>query len=179
MPRLFIALRPPESVRDLLIDTMEALDGARWQDDEQLHLTLRFVGEIDRHQAEDVADALSLVPMQPFDVVLSGVGHFERKGRPHAIWARAEPSPELSALRGDVERACRSAGLAPETRAFHPHVTIARLNSHTAPIGAWLARHGTLRASWRAAKFGLFESHLSRSGARYELIETYPSRYRD
>lgn len=175
MHRLFIALRPPEPVRDVLIDTMEALDGARWQDDEQLHLTLRFVGEVEAPQAQDLAAALSRVPMEPFRVELSGLGHFERKGVPHAIWARVTPTPELAALRKSVERACRAAGLPPETRAFLPHVTIARLNRSTAPIGEWLARHGTLRASWQADGFGLFESRLSRAGATYEEIVHYPA----
>jgi len=174
MPRLFVALRPPEPVRDALIDTMEALDGARWQDDEQLHLTLRFAGEVERRTAEDLAGALSRVEMDPFDVELTGVGHFERKGRPHAVWAHALPSPALAALQKSIERACRAAGLPPERRAFHPHVTIARLNRSTAPIGAWLARHGTLRASWRADTFGLYQSHLTHSGSLYELVERYP-----
>ena len=173
MHRLFVALRPPDHVRDALIDTMEALEGARWQDDEQLHLTLRFVGEVDRTQAEDLAGALARVRMKQFQVEIAGVGHFERKGVPHAIWARVLPSPELAALQKSVERACISAGLAAETRAFFPHVTIARLGRGTAPIGEWLARHGTLRQSWQADGFSLFESHLSRSGALYEEIEHF------
>ena len=176
MPRLFIALTPPEPVRDALIDTMEALDNARWQDDEQLHLTLRFVGEVDRRQAEDLAAALLRIAFGPFSVMLSGVGHFARKGIPTAIHAVALPSPELLALRRQVERACLAAGLPPETRAFTPHVTIARLNRSAAPIGAWLARHGTLRASWRAEAFALFESRLGRSGASYEEVVRYAAR---
>ena len=178
MPRLFIALRPPEPVRDALIDTMEALDGARWQDDEQLHLTLRFVGEVEPPLAEDLADSLARLKAGPFTVDLAGVGHFARKGVPQAIWARALPSPELLALRTNVERACLAAGLPPERRAFLPHVTIARLNRGTAPIGDWLARHGTLRASWHAEAFSLFESHLGHAGASYEEIVRYRLRER-
>ena len=64
--RLFIAIRPPAVVRDALIDTMEALDGARWQDDDQLHLTLRFVGEVERAVANDLAAALEAISMPPF-----------------------------------------------------------------------------------------------------------------
>ena len=173
MPRLFVALRPPEPVRDALIDTMEALDGARWQDDEQLHLTLRFCGEVDRRTAEDLATALDRIAFAPFEIQLSGVGHFERKGRPHAIWAKALPTPPLLELHKAVERACHSAGLPPEARAFHPHVTIARLNRGTAPIGAWLARHNTLHAGWRATGFKLYQSHLSRSGSHYEPLARY------
>jgi 2'-5' RNA ligase len=112
--------------------------------------------------------------MRPFTVALSGVGHFERKGIPHAIWARVQPSAELTALQRSVEHACRAAGLPPETRAFLPHVTIARLNRSTAPIGEWLARHGTLSASWQAESFGLYQSHLTRGGSLYERIASFP-----
>lgn len=176
MPRLFVALRPPEPVRDMLVDTMEALGNARWQDDGQLHLTLRFVCEVERQTAEDLALALSRIAFAPFAVTLAGVGHFARKGVPHAIYARAEPSAPLAALRGKVERACLAAGLPPETRAFTPHVTIARLNRASAPIGAWLARHGTFRTGWIAEHFALFESHLGHASAVYEEVARYPAR---
>lgn len=173
MPRLFIALRPPEPVRDVLVDTMEALDNARWQDDEQLHLTLRFVGEVDNRQGDDLAAALACIAWRPFAVHLSGTGHFARKGQPIALHARAVASPELLGLRTSIERACIGAGLPPETRAFVPHVTIARLNRSAARVGEWLARHGTLRASWTAEAFSLFESHLSHTGAAYEEVVRY------
>lgn len=175
MPRLFIALRPPEPVRDALIDTMEALDGARWQDDEQLHLTLRFLGEVDRHAAEDLAAALARLAFRPFTVTLAGVAHFARKGRPTATHALAKPSPELLALRAAIERICIATGLPPETRAFAPHVTIARLDRSAALIGGWLARHNTLAASWTAEAFSLFESRLTPAGASYEEVVRYPA----
>ena len=57
MHRLFVALRPPVPVRDHLLDLMHGVEGARWQSDDQLHLTLRFIGEVDRHQASDIAAA--------------------------------------------------------------------------------------------------------------------------
>ena len=87
MHRLFVALAPSEPVRDALIDTMEALDGARWVDEENLHLTLRFVGEVGAHTARDLADSLARVSFRPFEVDLAGVGHFVRKGAAQAIWA--------------------------------------------------------------------------------------------
>lgn len=175
MPRLFAALRPPEPVRDALIDTMEALDNARWQADEQLHLTLRFIGEVDNRRAEDVATALSRVRTVPFPVELSGVGHFARRGMPTAIWARVAPTPELAALQRQVEHACRAAGLPPETRAFVPHVTIARLDRSAAPIGGWIARHNTLRARWLVRGFALYESRIGHAGAAYVEIERFPA----
>jgi 2'-5' RNA ligase len=93
--RLFIGIRPPAHVREALIDTMEALEGARWQDDEQLHLTMRFVGEVEREAANDLAAALASIALPSFELELEGVSHFERKGMPTAIWARVRPAPEL------------------------------------------------------------------------------------
>ena len=61
MHRLFVALRPPPDIRDALVDVMDELPGARWQDEEQVHVTLRFIGEVERHQAEDIAAALATV----------------------------------------------------------------------------------------------------------------------
>jgi RNA 2',3'-cyclic 3'-phosphodiesterase len=166
--RLFIAIRPPAEVRDKLLDTMEALEGARWQSDEQLHLTLRFVGEVERSAADDLAAALADVASPPFPLALAGVAHFERKGVPSAVWARVPLTPELEALRRKVEHACERARLGRETRRFTPHISIARLPRHTGPLPAWLARHEGLRASWQADGFTLFESHLLASGAHYE-----------
>ena len=174
MHRLFIALRPPREVRDALLDAMDGVDGARWQSDDQLHLTLRFAGELEGPQAEDLADALGRVAAPPFDLALRGVGHFERKGMPHALWAGAAPSEALEVLQRRIERACRSAGLPPETRKFTPHVTLARLNRSSGPIGGWLARHALLAPGpWRVRSFALYLSRLTPAGSEYERIEDY------
>ena len=157
MHRLFVALRPPEAIRDPLIDTMEGVEGARWQADEQLHLTLRFVGEVDRAQANDLASALEAVRAPRFALDLRSVGTFERKGRVGSLWAGVEESEPLNILQRRVERACRAAGLEPVTRKFVPHVTIARVNSSTGPIGGWRCRCGRskrfifMRAGWMQA----------------------------
>jgi len=86
--RLFVAIRPPAPVRDALIDAMEGVEGARWQDEAALHLTLRFVGEVETPGANDLAGQLSRIAWPPFELRVAGVGAFERKGSPHAIWAR-------------------------------------------------------------------------------------------
>src|SRR3569833_3237170 len=131
MHRLFVAIRPPEPIRDVLIDAMEAVEGARWQDEDQLHLTLRFVGVVERPVAIDLADALALIEWPSFGLAIAGVGAFERGGRrgggPHALWARVRESAAREGVRQKVERACESAGLPRETRRFTPHITLARL----------------------------------------------------
>lgn len=171
MHRLFVALRPPEDIRDALIDIMEGVEGARWQFDEQLHLTLRFVGEVDARAADDLANALSQVSAQPFALSIRGVGTFETKGRVTSLWAGVEPCEPLAILQRRVERACQRAGLEPVTRKFTPHVTLARTNASTGPIGGWLAEHGRLALPpWQVDAFHLYESRLEPGGAHYKPV---------
>src|SRR3546814_8538900 len=92
--RLFVALRPPRPVRTALIAAMHGIAAARWQSDEQLHLTLRFIGEVDRHRAEDVAAALGALHAPAVVARIAGVSVFERQGRPHMAWRSEEHTSE-------------------------------------------------------------------------------------
>ena len=176
--RLFAAIRPPAPVIDALL-ALEGgpelhIPGARWQDEDQLHLTLRFFGEVEAAQAEDLAEALAGVSFSPFALALRGVGHFERKGRPHTLWAGLAPSEPLAALQRRVEHAARRAGLPPESRKFTPHITLARLNDGSGPVLPFLAAHGTLTGEpWPVEEFDLIESRLTPAGAEYEKVRRY------
>lgn len=173
--RLFIALRPPAAVRERLLDAMEALEGARWQDEEQLHLTLRFLGEVETPAANDLVAALERISAAPFPLRVEGVGTFERKSWPTAAWARVPLTDALEGLRQKVERACDSAGLGRETRRFTPHVTLARLNRASGDIAGWLGTFGDLAAGpWQVDDFILYRSHLGREGSVYEPVITFP-----
>lgn len=175
MHRLFVAIRPPEPVLAALIDTTDGIDGARWQGEDQLHLTLRFIGEVERPVANELAEALAEVQAPSFALQVAGTGHFERKGRPHSVWARVLPSAGLDLLHGRVERACQAVGLPRETRKFVPHVTLARLSGGAGPIAPWLADTGTLQVpEWRVDGFTLYESHLGKTGASYQPVVDYP-----
>jgi len=108
-------------------------------------------------------------------VMLQGVGHFERKGQPTAIFARLVPSPALAELQQRTENACRRAGFASETRKFIPHVTLGRLNRSSADIREWLVRHEALaHGPWQADGFALYESLLVPGGSIYTEIERFP-----
>jgi 2'-5' RNA ligase len=173
MHRLFVAIRPPGHIRDLLIDAMDDSPDFRWQDDEQLHLTLRFVGEVDRPVAEDLAAALGQVRAAAFDLRISGVGRFEQRNS-GALWAAVEPKAPVAALAAKVERTCLSVGLEPERRAFHPHITLARWKGRrTREVHDFLDRRALASDPWPVTEFTLFESHLSRHGAHYEELERY------
>jgi 2'-5' RNA ligase len=154
---------------------MEGLPDLRWQNDEQLHLTLRFVGEVERPLAEDLAVALSSLRFAAFGVRIAGVGRFDHHRR-GALWAGVEPRGPLAALAAKVERICVSIGLAPERRAFHPHITLARWGrGGGASLDSFLARHAALRSEeFTVDTLTLYESRLGRSGAAYEALASYP-----
>ena len=174
MHRLFVAIRPPEAIRDLLLDAMDDSADFRWQDDEQLHLTLRFIGEVERPVANDLADALSRVRSPAFQLHIAGTGRFEQRSG-GALWAAVEPKPPLAALAAKVERICQENGLEPERRAFHPHITLARWKGRrTREVQSFLEQTGGLHSEpFDVTEFSLFESRLSRHGAHYEQVASY------
>ncbi|MGH6615047.1 RNA 2',3'-cyclic phosphodiesterase [Sphingomonas sp.] len=178
MHRLFVALRPPLAIRDTLADIMDGVPEARWQDDEQLHLTLRYIGEVDRRTAEDVADALSRIHAPAIEAQLAGVGQFDRKGRTHTLWAGVTPADPLAALHRKIDQALIRFGFTAEERAYLPHITLARMTgaAGTAPeIGHWLEAHAALTSEpFRLEHVILFESHLGQGGARYDSIARWP-----
>jgi RNA 2',3'-cyclic 3'-phosphodiesterase len=175
MHRMFVAIRPPEHIRDLLLDAMDHSPDFRWQADEQLHLTLRFVGEVDRPVGDDLADALGRIRADRFQVRTKGVGRFEQRNA-GALWAGVEPKEPLAALAAKVERVCQSVGLEPERRAFHPHITLARWKGRrTREVEDFLRRqNGLVSEPFDVDRFILFESRLSRHGAHYEEVSSYP-----
>jgi 2'-5' RNA ligase len=175
MHRLFVAIRPPQHILDLLVDAMDDSPDFRWQDEEQLHLTLRFVGEVERPIANDLADALARLRSRRLELRIAGVGRFEQRNG-GALWAAVEPKAPLAALAAKVERVCQSVGLEPERRAFHPHVTLARWKGRrTREVQDFLERHRGLSSEpFTVGEFILFESRLSRHGAHYEEIASYP-----
>jgi len=178
MHRLFVALRPPPAIRRQLARMMAGVPGARWQDDDQLHLTLRFIGAVDRPVAEDVAAALAQVRAAAPEVSLAGVGAFDHKGRTDAIWAGVAPHEALAALHRKVNHALVRVGLEPERRAYLPHITLARLPRRAAaeaPVARFLADHAALTSEpFALDHLILFESHLGHEAARYEPVARWP-----
>jgi RNA 2',3'-cyclic 3'-phosphodiesterase len=173
--RLFVAIRPPRAVRERLMAAMGGISGARWQRDDQLHLTLRFIGDVDRRRAEDAHAALAAVHHPRFEARLAGVGHFEHRGKPDAIWAGLGPHAPLAGLHRKIDQALVRAGLPPERRAFVPHVTLARLSRSAGSIGGFLEQAGDLASPpFPVDRFALFESDLTAERAVYSILADYP-----
>jgi 2'-5' RNA ligase len=175
MHRLFVAIRPPSLLLQACLKAMEdGPAGWAWQNEEQLHLTLRYIGQVDRPLAEDAAAALSSMRGPAIDMALSGVGWFDHGPR-GALFARVGPADRLVALHTKVDRALVRAGLKPEGRAFLPHITLARRRASAVDPPIWLERHAGLASdSVRVTSMILFESHLGRSGSSYEVVASYP-----
>ncbi len=154
---------------------MGGISGARWQSDDQLHLTLRFIGEVDRHRAGDVHAALGAIHQPRFEIALNGIGAFDRRGWPDAVWAGVTPHEPLKALHKKVDAALARVGIEPDQRAFLPHITLARLKRSSGPVGNLLESSGGLASPpFTVDHFALFESDLTPDGAVYSIVERYP-----
>jgi len=175
MHRLFVALRPPQEIRRRCLAAMAGgPPGWAWQDEAQLHVTLRFIGEVERPMAEDLASALGSVRAAAAAVGLHGVGFFDQ-GRQGVLFARAVPRDALEALHKKVDRALTGVGLEPDRRAFLPHITLARRRKSGIDPAGWLEAQAALAADPRpVGEFILYESRLGRDGPHYEPVATYP-----
>ena len=174
MPRLFTGISLPEAIRDQLTELEAPLPGANWVDIDNLHLTLRFAGDIDNRTARDFSDMLASISVNAFLLRLSGLGTFGGK-EPHTLYAGVQPNPTLEALARANERAAVAAGLSPSRRAFKPHVTLARLNRSRPDILArYLGRHSAFRSSaFLVTEFDLFSARPNVGGGPYISEETF------
>ncbi len=175
MPRLFTALEIPSSAAMSLSLLRGGLPGARWIDPENHHITLRFIGDIEGHVADEIANALDRVHRPGFELSLTGVGVFGSR-KPHAIWAGVSQSPALTALQYEIERICQRLGLPPDPRKFMPHVTVARLrNADAGAVAAYLSSRGNFRtAAFDVTRFVLMSARNSVGGGPYVVEEAWP-----
>ena len=176
MLRLFVAVPLPKDVQSDLAGLCSGVPGARWVAADNMHLTLRFIGEVGRGDADDIHQALGRIHLPAFDLVVSGVGCFESGHKVHTLWANVEKSELLSRLREKVEAAVVREGLEPERRKFKAHVTLARFRrGTTGRIGAYIENHDRFRSGpFRVEHFTLFRSHLGSEGPHYEPLAEYP-----
>lgn len=174
MIRLFVGIDPPAGVKQRLLALMGGLAGARWQREDQLHLTIRFIGEVDGHTARDVAAALAALRHPAFDVALHTVGVSANRGKPDALWAGLAPEAPLKLLHNKVDQALVRIGIAPEPRTYWPHITLARLRGRVGGLDVFLAGAGGLRTPpFIIDSLCLYRSTLTPDGSVYDIIERY------
>ncbi len=173
--RLFVAIALPDRIKDGLTALCGGVDGARWRERSQLHLTLRFIGEVDGAMARDIDDVLHQVRLPAFSLSLRRTGFFNERKLARVLWAGVADAKPLRKLHGKIQHGLQAIGLQPEHRRYHPHVTLARLDG----IGAMEAEGYAARYSEYASppftveRFSLFSSHLARQGAIYTVQAEY------
>lgn len=175
--RLFIALDPPQAVRDALTELYEPIRDLRWTRPEQLHVTMRFLGEVAPEAEERLIGRLAAIRVEPFLLPVEGVGAFPPKRPPHVLWAGiGSGHPRLFQLRQRIDDAILAAGIDADMRTFHAHITLARCGPAAArPAAEWQKRHATFAApSFRVTSFNLYSSHPSPEGSTYTPEATFP-----
>jgi len=174
--RLFVAIDLPEAVKDHLGIICCGVPRARWVLPEQMHLTLRFIGEVDGGLFRDICEELAGIHGEIFSLQLEGVGFFPPRGKPRVIWVGLHKLDALLRLRYRIESRLIALGLEPEARKFSPHITLARLkNTHPAKVGRFLENYGLFCSTpFSVASFHLYSSQLGRKGAVHRIEATYP-----
>ncbi len=172
--RLFVAIALPGDVAQSLLLIQSGVPGARWLTREQMHLTLRFIGESDGREAAAVDDALATVKAPAFALALKGVGQFGGRN-PSALWAGVHSGEDLVHLQRKIESALQRAGLAAETRKFTPHVTLARLrDTPRGRVIAYLTDHALYASpAFDVAGFVLYSSLTTPNGSIYRAEKAY------
>lgn len=178
MPRLFVALLPPGSVRTELAALAAPLAGTRWTPADALHLTLRFIGETTAEKQAAMETALARVRVEPFILPVAGVGLFPSRGPSKVLWAGVgNAHPRLFQLRKQVDEALLSVDLTLEVRSFHPHFTLARLDDSYEPkaLAKFTEQHRDFEAPpFRVADFQLLASELAPGRpAAYRSLRTF------
>jgi 2'-5' RNA ligase len=174
MPRLFAALELPHHAVMQLSLLRGGLPGARFIDPENYHLTLRFMGDMENHIADEVMTGLDRVKQRSFTFGINGLGVFGGK-KPHSIYAAPTPCPELFALHEEIDRICFRLGLSPDSRKFTPHITIARLRQVSPESAAkYLSERGGFSIpQLQIREFALLSSRDSTGGGPYICEERY------
>lgn len=176
MMRLFVAIDIPEPIRGELRGMGGSIPHARPVETDQLHLTLKFIGEVEHTIFLDIREALLAIALPQFSLCLKGVGTFPPRGTPRVLWVGAEPRENTLNLRNSIERTLAAIAIARSKKKYTPHVTIARLrNSPIRHLQQFLAGNAFLEtADFTVQSFTLYSSRLTQKGAVHTVEATYP-----
>ena len=173
--RLFVAIDPPETIRQQLAALCCGLPDARWTEPAQLHLTLVFIGEVSGAAFLDIREVLDEIVAQPFVLRCKGVGFFPPRGLPRVVWAGIEHCEPLMLLQRKITTRLFQLGVELENRKFSPHITLARLReTPAAKVGRYLEAHGLFTSEpFAVDRFLLYSSVLGRKGATHMVEREY------
>lgn len=176
MIRLFVAIALPDSVKDQIALLGGGVPGAKWIDRDNLHLTLRFIGEVPEDRMADIHHGLSRVRHQPFEIAVAGIGYFKQGRNPTVLWVGVDRNDALGQLHDKIEQALQREGLESDGRRFVPHIALARLQrAPETRLAAYVAAHNLFRVPpFPVESITLFSSFLSSSRAIYTEEAEYP-----
>lgn len=185
--RLFTAIPLPDHVRGELAAIQPRHPAINLTPEPQIHLTLRFIGQTDKAHTQRIIKALSHVTFRPFDITIKGTGSFPGPGAPTVLWAGVPYHTVLSELYDAMEEELLRAGISPQKRTFHPHITLGRIrkkrkNTETAeefaPLEEVLEQFFKGEASqystnFHVDRFRLYHSRLHSGGAIHHCLQEY------
>ena len=177
MHRLFIAVDLPDEVKESLANLSYGVIGAQWVSFYDMHLTLRFIGEVDEETYNDIVLVLDDVIASTFEMNVKGVGYFPPHNLPRVLWAGIDNKTQLNDVRKDIERCLTSVGIEPAQRKFAPHITLARLSDRTPAgnIAEFLSRNALFASNpFMVTEFHLYSSVLTPNGAIHHKEATWP-----
>jgi 2'-5' RNA ligase len=180
--RLFVALEIPFEIRNALAaflkELREVAPKVKWIRAENLHVTLKFLGETDAAMVNDIKSVLGSIRITQLATLdFCGIGFFPSETRPRVFWAGIESSANLRALALEIDRELHKFGFPLEDRPFTPHLTLARFNPPGMPLalGAAIKPHASRSfGSLAAREFHLIESKLKSTGAEYTTVQSFP-----
>lgn len=184
--RLFVALQIPASVRENLAALIEQLRGTasrvsdkrpRWARAENLHITLKFIGNAAPEKLRHIRGALQAVRSDlPVEMKFEGLGFFPNEKRPKVFWAGIHATGNLVVLAAEIDRVLSAHGIPRETRAFAPHLTLARFEPplmHESLRGEIQAAQSREFGSIQTREFHLIESKTKPTGAEYTVLQSF------
>lgn len=176
--RLFIAIEIPEQVKDHVVKIKEQLknpdDAITWVKKDNMHLTLKFLGEVDEGKLDSIKAALGSVKFESFEASLSDIGAFPEFNYMRVLWIGLVPHDKINAVQQQVERAMKSCGF-PTDDKFSPHLTIARVKSikHKAELMEKLKKVQVEKLSFNVSRIKLIKSTLTPKGPVYEILAEF------
>lgn len=174
--RLFVAIDPPDTARKKIGRIAQDLAGARWTREEQLHVTLRFLGTVPASDAPSIADALDGAAVPPFSLTAEGFGVFPSFRAPRVLWVGLSPAAPIAALHAEIEsRLGTLSAVEADEKPFSPHLTLARLTrTPPAAVREWMgARERFAEGPWSVEAFFLYASTLTPGGAIHRRLREY------
>lgn len=172
--RLFIAIELPDDIKNDLTG-LHNNDNIRWVPKDQVHLTLKFVGQLDRSRTEMLKSELKSICFNPFELKLKGVGFFPEKGVPRVYWAGISHNDSLIELQKKVEEAAVSTGAEKDKYSYKPHITLGRIKNDKINKDELKSAGADFESRiFTVQNFALFESRLTPKGAIHKIVAEYP-----